>query len=76
MIYLQKEGIIPVYSEAKAVKLEEQGWKRVDISLLWAEEKAESKKTSLTKKEVQLLLYEKGITYPKKAKLNELRSLL
>lgn len=75
-IYLQKEGFMPVYTEAKAEKLEKQGWKRVNIELIWAEKKAANKKTSLSKKEIQLLLYEKGIIYPSKAKLNELRSLL
>ena len=32
VIYLQKEGVMPVYTEAKAQQLEKQGWKRVDIA--------------------------------------------
>ena len=67
---------MPVYTEGAAEKLEKKGWKRVDIDLIWAEKKAENKKTLLTKTEIQLLLDEKGTPYLKKDKIGTLRKLL
>ena len=77
-IYLQHDthGFKPVYSDSAAEKLENKGWKRADIAVIWAEKRAANKKTSLSKKEIQLLLDEKGISYLKKDKIGTLRALL